>query len=442
MTNPRLQGSSGSAICALETLVVVGLSVCCSASCLGSTNTLPAFPGAEGFGACVTGGRGGEVHAVTNLNDAGPGSFRDAVSQPHRMVVFRVGGVIKLQSNVPVKSDITLLGQTAPGDGIVLYGRSVSFSGSSNIIVRHLRFREGIEGDRGKCAVSISKGGHMIFDHASVQWGRWDCLGVTQGSHDITFQNCLIGEGLDPQRFGALVDSVTNVTFSHNLWINNSSRNPKAKGFIQYLNNVVYNWGGSGLVGGHSAGDHQLDAVGNYFIKGPSSSDHFLNQFTSTDHVFQKDNMADIDRDGRLNGRPVVEADFCETNKAPTFAAAPFLHPDVAVRMDPAAEAYRKVVAGAGCSLHRDAVDARLIAELTSLGREGRIINKESDSGGMGEAKGGIPPVSTAGDGIADSWKIAHGLDIKDASVAMGDHNKDGYTNLEDYASDLAGDRR
>ena len=171
----------------------------------------PAFPGAEGFGRFASGGRGGEMVHVTTLDDSGPGSFRAAVSKPNRIVVFDVGGIIRLKSNIAVSSDITLDGQTAPGDGIMIYGRSVSFSGQSNVIVRYLRFREGIEGDRGKCSVNLSTGSGMIFDHCSIEWGRWDCLGLTVGSHDITFQNCIIGEGVDPQRFGSLSDSVTNI---------------------------------------------------------------------------------------------------------------------------------------------------------------------------------------------------------------------------------------
>ena len=132
-----------------------------------------AFPGAEGFGALATGGRGGEVYHVTNLDNSGPGSFRDAVSKGPRIVVFDVGGVIKPASIISVASDITIAGQSAPGEGVAIYGRSVSFSGSHNVIVRHLRFREGIKGDRGKCAINISDGGNnMIFDHCSVQWGR------------------------------------------------------------------------------------------------------------------------------------------------------------------------------------------------------------------------------------------------------------------------------
>ena len=397
-----------------------------------------AFPGAEGFGALATGGRGGEICHVTTLADSGAGSFRDAVSKPHRMVVFDVAGVIRLNSNVAVSGDLTLLGQTAPGDGIAVYGRSVSFSGASNVIVRYLRFREGIEGEKGKCAMNLSGGSDMIFDHASIQWGRWDCLGLTRGSHEITLQNCLIGEGIDPQRFGALVDSVTNITFSHNLWINNQSRNPKAKGWIQYINNVVYNWGGTGLVGGHSEADHQLDAVGNYFIKGPSSNDRAFGMFTATDHVFQQGNRVDLDRDGRLNGRPAVEADFGAAPEAPVFAPRPFLHPPVPVSVDTAEAAYAKVVAEAGCSLRRDAVDARLIAQLTSLGQQGRIVRNEAEAGGQGGLNGGPAPKSTAGDGIPDAWKIARHLDPKDPDLARRDAKGAGYTTLEDYANELA----
>jgi len=364
-----------------------------------------AFPSAEGFGALATGGRNGEIVRVTTLEDNGPGSFREAVSKPNRFVVFELGGVIRLKSNVSVPSNITLAGHSAPGDGIAFYGKSVSFSGSSNVIVRYLRFRQGINGDRGKCSINISKGSNMIFDHCSIQWGRWDSLGVTQGSHDITFQHCIIGEAIDPQRFGALVDSVTNVTLHHNLWINNQSRNPKAKGQIQYHNNVVYNWGVTGLVGGHSAADRQLDAIGNYFIKGPSSNDRFAGQFAPTDHVFQRDNYADLDCDGELNGRLVEERDFGQGKDAATFAAKPFLTPPVHVKVDTASAAYEKVLKTAGASLHRDSVDARLIAELASLGKIGKISRSEEEVGGMGELKGGKPTFDPA------EFKTAAGLE-------------------------------
>ena len=347
------------------------------------TNPIPAFSGAEGFGKFATGGNGGETVHVTTLDDSGPGSFREAVSKPNRIVVFDVGGVIRLKSNVAVSSHITLDGSTAPTDGITLYGRSTSFSDQHDVIVRYMRFREGIAGDKGKCSVNLSGGGDMIFDHCSIEWGRWDCLGLTVGSHDITFQYCIIGEGVDPQRFGSLSDDVTNITYSHNLWINNQSRNPKAKGRIQYINNVVYNWGVTGLVGGHSAADHFLDAIGNYFIAGPNSSAHFTGEYKPTDHVYQKDNLTDMDKDGKLNGRPVVPADFGSGDEAPTLVDNLTVAPQIAVTIEPAQVAFSNVIAHAGSSLHRDAVDARLIDAVLSFGKTGKIIHDEAEAGGL-----------------------------------------------------------
>ena len=369
----------------LTGLMVLALGLNLSLASAG--NLTPAFAGAEGFGQFASGGNGGETVHVTTLDDSGAGSFRTAVSQPHRTVVFDVGGIIRLKSNVAVSSDISILGQTAPGDGVMIYGRTVSFSGQKNVIVRYLRFREGIAGDKGKCSVNLSSGANMIFDHCSIEWGRWDCLGLTQGSHDITFQNCIIGEGVDPQRFGSLTDSVTNITYTHNLWINNQSRNPKAKGKIQYLNNVVYNWGVCGLVGGHSAGDHFQDVVGNYFIAGPNSSSHAVGECAATDHVFLKDNFVDADKDGKLNGRELVPADFGGGEKAPTFVAVPSNGSLGNLKIESAKAALKSILENAGCSLHRDSVDARLIDEVKSFGTRGKISHSESEVGGTGELK-------------------------------------------------------
>ena len=344
-----------------------------------------AFSGAEGFGQFTTGGNAGEVVHVTTLADAGPGSFRDAVSRPNRLVVFDVSGIIRLKSNVAVNNHLTLAGQTAPGDGVMLYGRSTSFSGGHDVIVRYLRFREGIAGDKGKCAVNLSGGDHMIFDHCSIEWGRWDCLGLTKDSHDITFQYCLIGEGVDPQRFGSLSDSAVNITYTHNLWINNQSRNPKAKGNIQYVNNVVYNWGVCGLVGGHSGAVHLLDAIGNYFIAGPNSGHAFTGEYKDTDHLYQRDNYVDLGKTGQLNGRLVTSADFGKGPEAPTLEAEPTMGSLAHVTVEPAATALANVVAHAGCSLHRDSVDARLIDAVSSYGLRGKIVESEADAGGIGE---------------------------------------------------------
>ena len=357
-----------------------------------------AFPGAEGFGQFASGGRGGEFYHVTTLADSGPGSLRDAVSRGHRVVVFDVSGYIALESILRVGSDLTIAGQTAPGDGIATRDYEVSFAGVSNVVVRYIRFRQGVTpGQDKKSAVNIIHARDLIFDHVSIEWGRWDTVDMND-SVNVTFQDCIIGEGVAPQRFGCLCQC-DNVTFSHNLFINNQSRNPKAKGKIQYVNNVVYNWGVVGLVGGHSETNHFLDVIGNYFIQGASSSSHFLGEFKPTDHVFQSGNYADLSKDGRLNGRPVMADDFGAGEDAPTFLAASAIGAPANVTIEPAAAAYSNVVAHAGCSLHRDAVDRRLIADVQSLGTRGTTIRDPEEAGGFGELKEiHAAPKSFAGD--------------------------------------------
>ncbi|HVT90106.1 MAG TPA: hypothetical protein VHD56_14730 [Tepidisphaeraceae bacterium] len=412
------------------------LGICVGTARAADPAPLPAFPGAEGFGATVTGGRGGEVYHVTNLNDNGPGSFRDAVSKPNRTVVFDVGGVIKMEKNIVVNDNITIAGQTAPGEGICLYGNELTLSNHHNVIVRYIRIRQGIGGARGNCSIRVSSGSDMIFDHCSIQWGRWDCIGFTVGTKNLTLQYCMMGEGLDPQRFGALIDTVEHVTISHTLWQSLHSRNPKAKGTIQYINNVVYNWQITGLVGGHSAADHQLDVINNYFIAGPASNKQAVGFFTKTDHVYSSGNLVDQNKDGVLNGVPVVEADYNDNKDAPTFVPALWGNPAIPVTVDSAEKAYEKVVASVGCSLHRDAVDLRLIDEVKSLGKKGKIIDKEADAGGLSEIKGGPAPKDTDNDGIPDAWESVHGLNPNDA--ADGNKlDKSGYTNLEIYMNSL-----
>ncbi len=407
--------------------------------------SLVAFPGAEGFGALATGGRGGAVVHVTTLADAGAGSLREAVSQPHRIVVFDVGGIVALKSNLTLSSDLTIAGETAPGEGICCYGAGVSLGGQSNIILRYLRFRGGIASDRGRKSLGMDKSSNIIVDHCSMEWGRWDDLGITVESHDITIQYCLIAEAIHPQSFGALIDSVTNITLSHNLWMSNESRNPKVKGTIQYINNVVYNWGETGLCGGHSAGDHSLDVINNLFIAGPSSNDRFAGQFLATDHVYQSGNFTDLDRDGTLNAQLALNEDFHradeKTYTLPTYVPTATMHPAIAVTVDSALAAYEKVAAGTGCSLNRDAVDRRLIAELRSLGKSGHTLphtdpKGEALAGGQPEIKGGATPVDTDHDGIPDTWETAHKLDPKSATDATA-LAKNGYTNLEEYLHSL-----
>jgi hypothetical protein len=402
----------------------------------GTQANLPAFPGAQGFGSIATGGRGGAVYHVTNLNDRGPGSLREGVEHAAgpRTVVFDVGGYISLQSILRVGSDLTIAGQTAPGDGVGLRGAEVSFSGAHNVIIRHVRIRQGLATrQEKKSALNITGGQDMIFDHVSVQWGRWDTVDMNR-CRNITFQDCIIGPGVSPQRFGCLCQS-ENISFIRNLWISNQSRNPKAKGTVQYINNVVYNWGVTGYVGGHSRTTHYADLINNYFIKGPSSSSHFVGEFKPTDFLYQSGNFVDLNCDGELNGRVVTPADFGREN-APTLVASPTVPFGAPFTPDPARMAYEKVVAGAGASLPRDAVDRRLIDDLTSLGRRGQTVRDPEEMGGFGALTGGPAPPDTDGDGMPDFWETANGLNPK-----LADGNNlaaSGYTELEEYLNWLA----
>jgi hypothetical protein len=401
---------------------------------------LAAFPGAEGFGALATGGRGGEVYHVISLADAGPGSFRDAVSKPNRMIVFDVGGIVQLKSPVVGSDNLTIAGQTAPGQGIMLLGHGLSFSGKKNVIVRHMKLRAGIGSSRGSKVLNVADGGGtMIFDHLSIAWGRWDNLGFTEHAHDITIQDSIIGEAIDPQRFGALIDSSENISVLRTLWIDHDSRNPKGKAQMQYINNVIYNWGGTGYAGGHSAAEWHQDLIGNYLIKGPSSNDNYAGGFGKTDILYLKDNLVDLNRDGKLNGRPFNESEFKvmhSDGEPPTVVKEIHNKPPVAATVMSPEKAYEHIVKSAGAYLFRDKTDQRLIEQLTSLGTRGKIIKEEAEVGGAGELTGGEAPKDSDGDGMPDAWESSHGLNPNDKADGAA-LVKSGYSNLEVYINSL-----
>ncbi|MEO6160122.1 MAG: hypothetical protein ABIP23_03725 [Pelobium sp.] len=391
-----------------------------------------AFPGAMGKGRFASGARGGTIYHVTNLNNSGPGSFRDGVSQPNRTVVFDLGGVIKIDSKVQVASDLTIAGQTAPGEGIVVYGDGVSFSGSKNVIVRYLRLRGSINMPRGACVLVIDSAENMIFDHLSVQWGRWDDLHIKE-SNNITLQHCIFGEAIDPQRFGALIENPSNISIFNSLWIDNQSRNPKAKAKIEYVNNVVYNWGVTGFVGGHSATDHYQDIINNYFIAGPNSNDSFAGQFTATDHVYQKGNRVDLNKNGKLDGRLIADEEFTAMKASVVNQPATF---ELDSKVLSAEKAYENVINEVGCSLHRDAVDERLISYLKSLGTKGEIFKTETAAGGQGPIQSGKIAKDKDGDGMPDQWEKKQRLNKNNASDAQQKATS-GYTHLEEYLNSL-----
>ncbi len=408
-----------------------------------------AFPGAQGFGRFATGGRGGTIYHVTNLNDSGTGSFRDAVSQPNRIIVFDVSGVIKLTDGLVFKKNQTILGETAPGEGVQVYGDRVSFSGADNIIVRHMRFRMGKGGTSGKDAAGVANGRNMIFDHLSVLWGRDECFSVSwdnKGTEpaDITIQNSIIGQGLQSHSCGGLIQTSGGVTLYRNLYIENKTRNPKVKGLNQFVNNVVYNWGNGGcyLMGRESAGSSWADIENNYFVKGPWDTSYApLQEGNDNFQFYGAGNYYDSNRDGLLNGSAITDAEYTASGglRRATLAEItnlPKAFPEITQKMT-AQEALLWMIDSVGPSLPvRDEVDKYLIDELVSYGKSGSnggISDEKSlPHKGTGTLYPGTKPQDTDGDGIPDAWETANGLNPNDAADAAA-IAANGYANIENY---------
>ena len=395
-----------------------------------------AFPGAEGFGRYATGGRSGSVYVVTNLNDSGSGSLRDAVSQASRIIVFAVGGVINIDSRLVVSKRITILGQTAPGDGITVYGNGWSFSNADNAIVRYIRIRMGKGGDSGKDGITIAEGSNMIFDHVSISWGRDETFSINGDASNITIQNSIVGQGLETHSCGGLIQTDGGVSLFRNLYIDNKTRNPKVKGVNDFTNNVVYNWGGGGgYIAGDSDGLSYANIMGNYFISGPSTSVTAFTRGNANFNGYVQNNYYDSDKDGVLDGSLIGASS--SNYGGMNLVSTRYNYPPV-TRLLTAADALTYVGNYVGASKVRDSVDARLIEELRSWGKMGELISDENASpmGGPGTINGGTRPTDTDGDGIPDSAEATLGTSATKAD-SMLDSNGNGYTNVEDWANSL-----
>lgn len=441
---------------------------------------LLAFPGAEGFGRFATGGRGGEIYHVTNLDDSGKGSFRDAVSGTNRVIVFDVSGTINLKSALVVKGNNTILGQTAPGEGINVYGDRVSFSGATNLIVRHMRFRMGSSGTSGADACGIANGTDMIFDHCSVYWGRdenfsvnWDKKGTQPGN--ITIQNSIIGQGLQSHSCGGLIQTDGGVTLYRNLYIENKTRNPKVKGLNQFVNNVVANWGDGGCyIMGDTEGASWAHIENNYFVRGRwNNAKEPFTRGSSAFHFYGAGNYYDSNKDGELNGELMnVESmrGAQSDGRASTWVESlealnskvihevihegtgssinydvilseqdreiPKQIPDIVGKMT-AEAALKWIEQNVGASLPvRDRIDDYVIDLLTSYGKKGTLggISSESELSHKGDANlsGGVKPLDSDNDGIPDAWETANGLNPNDPSDATA-IAANGYMNIENY---------
>jgi len=406
-----------------------------------AASELPAFPGAGGFGMFTTGGRGGTVYHVTNLNDDGPGSFRDAVSTSNRIVVFDVGGIINITDRIVIKKNVTIAGQTAPGGGITIYSNGVALNGDSgNDIVRHIRIRMGKNGDTKKDALAVSAGQNYMFDHVSISWGIDGTLDVNgTGIDNLTFQDCIVGQGINiiNHSTGGLMQS-GKWSLIRCLYIDNKTRNPKARGTHECINSVLYNWASHGYIMGDTQGLSECNLIGNYFIYGPSSSanSHITNT-TPSFNVYPEDNRVDDNRNGMLDGTLLTDY------KTATVVTSPFGHPGTDVVLS-AQDALQHVIEEVGASRQRDAVDAFLIDELLSFGTKGQIITTEDDNGipgNVGTVENGTPPDDSDNDGMSDEWEEQHGLDPDDAGDCNGKElSAAGYTNIEMYVNELAGD--
>jgi pectate lyase len=371
---------------------------------VGSAAAL-AFPGAEGFGRNAIGGRNGKVYVVSNLNDTGAGSLRDAVSQPDRIVVFSIGGLITIKDRMVVSKRISILGQTAPGDGITVYGNGWSFSNADDAIVRYIRIRMGKSGAKGKDAITIAEGSNMIFDHVSVSWGRDETFSISgSDAGNITIQNSIIAQGLETHSCGGLMQTnVGNgISLFRNLYIDNKTRNPKVKGTNDFTNNVVYNWGGGGAyIAGDSEAASEANIVGNYFVAGPSSSVPAFTRGNANFKAYVEGNVYDSNKDGSLNGAQVETSSSSYGGLA--IQSAKYAYPGPA-RILSASDASALAARSAGASKVRDQVDKILISELQSYGKLGELISDENAApmNGPGPIAGGLRWVDANNNGIPD----------------------------------------
>jgi pectate lyase len=429
---------------------------------------IPAFPGAEGAGAWTPGGRAGKVYVVTNLNDSGKGSLREAAeAKGPRTVVFAVAGIIELKTPLSIPHPfITIAGQSAPGDGICVRGHTTEIN-THDVIIRYLRFRRGNLKKRDD-ALGGFPVGNVIVDHVSASWGLDENLSLYRymlkqesgpdkkmAVENLTIQWCISSEALDRNNhaFGGTWGG-KHCSFHHNLFACNTGRNPSIGmgGTFDFRNNVLFNWRHRTIDGGD--GSSRVNVVNNYFKPGPitqgdlrfrickvqarNSRDQypgFGKWYVAGNIVEDNDRVTANNWDGGVQYAPEVtqkgevipKGTEKDVRSKEPFASAP-------VRTEKAKDAYEAVLRHAGASLpRRDPVDVRIIESV----RTGKtttktgIIDAPADVGGWPEYKADKVPVCTGGDGIPDEWKKKYRLDPK-ADLSAKDAGN-GYTYLEEY---------
>ncbi len=445
---------------------------------------LSAFPGAEGFGRNVTGGRGGAVYYVTSLSDGNTvGTLRHAVNQTGaRTIVFKVSGTIYLQSRLNIANgNLTIAGQTAPGDGICLAGYDVIVA-ADNVIVRYIRCRMGDINNVESDALWSRGRNNVIVDHCSMSWSVDEC-GSFYEMQNFTLQWCLLSESLRNSKhdkgmhgYGGIWGG-QNATFHHNILAHHDSRNPRfASGEsgpepIDYRNNVVYNWGGNSGYGGEAS---NINIVNNYNKPGPVTKSGAISyKIYSPDKKTQDDGSHRFDGTGGkpsiigvfgrfyvsgnyLYGSPEATANNWDLgiqvpsgygataqDKANMKATVPFAFEPITQHS--AEVAYERVLEAAGASLKRDKVDARVINEVrtgtyTYTGSNGStkgLIDCQDDVGGWPALESWPAPLDTDADGMPDAWEVLNGLNPNDASDRNTKTLSSVYTNLEVYLSSI-----
>lgn len=456
---------------------------------------IPAFPGAEGGGAYSFGGRGGKVITVTNLNDSGPGSFREACEQGGaRIVVFNVAGIIQLKSPIIVRAPyITIAGQTAPGDGVCIAGESF-WVNTHDVVVRHMRFRRGETNvGRRDDAFGGNPVGNIMIDHCSTSWGLDENISFYRHMFNpgegykelklptvnVTIQNTISAQALDTYNhaFGSTLGG-ENCTFMRNLWASNAGRNPSIgwNGVFNFVNNVIYNWVHRSVDGGDYTALYNI--INNYYKPGPLTPKN-----SPVGHRLLKPESGRSKLDHYVFGRVYADGNIMEGNERVTRNNwdggiqvqdqantegytelmkwnEPFPMPQFPIMS--AKESYDFVLQHAGATLpKRDIVDERVIEEVKTGKNyyvkglnpdefyqfEYRRLPKDSYTkgiitdikqvGGYPEYKG-KPYVDTDMDGMPDKWEKANGLNPKDPSDALKDITGDGYTNIEKYINGIS----
>lgn len=435
-----------------------------------------AFPGAEGFGRNATGGRGGKVLFVTNLNDAGEGSFRAAVqSSGKRYILFNTSGTIILKSPLVIRNgDLTIAGQSAPGDGITIRDFPVTIA-ADNVVIRYIRFRMGDVAMQEGDALGARFHKDIIVDHCSMSWSTDECVSL-YANENTTLQWCIISESLrnsvhdkGAHGYGGIWGG-KNASFHHNLIAHHDSRNPRlgeeaGKAFaltdlVDLRNNVIYNWGNNSAYGGEAM---NVNIVNCYFKPGPAtlkeeriiSIDKNKNVGTEVYDIWGKfyidgNVLATSARATTDNWTYGVYNQFhgsygtvSVSDKTAMKLVSP-LPVNGNVTTHTATVAYTRVLAYGGASRARDAVDVRIIDNVAkgefsfpgSNGSTNGIIDTQDDVGGWPELKSVTPPVDSSGDGIPDDWQIEKRLNPL-MNVAIGHDLSSAYDNIEVYLNSL-----